>query len=101
MNLNIFNGNNLFESAAGLFEQLGIKLNSNTETALQAKAVLGEYFKDRTPFTDIQKVYFAGLVDDSVFGEQRNITVEQALARAGIKYNGFMIFALEISIKPT
>ncbi|MDR2342147.1 MAG: hypothetical protein LBD84_03785, partial [Campylobacteraceae bacterium] len=107
MNLNIFNSSNLFDATNNLFEQLGIKLNSNTQTALQAKTILKEHYKDKMPFSDVKNVYFAGLVDNSIF--QHNIlnnkcTFEQANAKIeqiNGNYDGLMLFALDLSRQPT
>ncbi|GHT31691.1 hypothetical protein AGMMS49574_13860 [Bacteroidia bacterium] len=67
MNLNIFNTGNLYDAAKGLFKQLNINLNSNTTTALDAKSILGEFFKDKEPFSNIKELYFAGLIDNGIF----------------------------------
>ncbi|MDR2763350.1 MAG: Eco57I restriction-modification methylase domain-containing protein, partial [Planctomycetaceae bacterium] len=105
MNLDIFNGNNLFKSAAGLFEQLGIKLNSNMETALQAKNILGEHFNDRAHFKNVKRVYFSGLINDGVFSNNYlsavGYSLDDAKIRANRSYNGLMIFTLELEKHPT
>ena len=67
LNINIFNNSGLIEATTGLFGQLGIPLITNTEVVLNPKEVLIEFYQDREPFTCISQLYFAGLVDDSVF----------------------------------
>jgi type I restriction-modification system DNA methylase subunit len=107
IDISIFNSQELLTAASNFFLQLGIKLNSNTAKSLPIKTVLGEYFKNKTPFTDVRNVYFAGLIDDSVF--QHNLlvegyTFEQAdskVKQTNGNYNGLMLFALELSKHPT
>lgn len=67
MNLNLFNTTNLFEAATHLFKQLGITLNSNTTEPLPLKDVLKHYYKDNDTFKSVDKTYFIGIIDDSVF----------------------------------
>ena len=85
MNINIFNISALIEATTRLFGQLGIALITNTEEALDAKAVLNEFFQEREPFTCISQLYFAGLVDDSVFTNNSHIgySYEEAQQQAG------------------
>ena len=66
IDISIFN-NNLFEAGTEFFNQLGIRLNSNTAASLNAKELLKAQYKDRDIFKAITETYFLGLVDDSVF----------------------------------
>lgn len=70
MNLNIFNTTNLFEAATNLFQQLNIKLNSNTAEPLPTKDILKHHYKDNDTFKAIDKTFFIGLIDDSVLRQQ-------------------------------
>jgi hypothetical protein len=84
MNLLNFTTDNLFAATTDFFEQLGIKLNSNTAQSLNAESVLGEHHKDRRPFVNIKELYFAGLIDDSIFQKDRQsngITLEEAQSK--------------------
>jgi hypothetical protein len=101
MNLNYFTTSTLYEASVNLFSQLGIQLNSDTAQNLDAKAVLVENFKDRSPFTNVEEVYFAGLVDDTTFQLglfDNSIGADEALNTNSSE--GFMIFALQLSKKP-
>ena len=102
MNLNIFNSDNLFKSTTKLFEDLGIKLNSNTEQAFDAKSILKEYYKERGPFSNIKNVYFTGLIDDSIFEKNRNTgyTFDAAQEKNNEEYPGIMLFSLELNEQP-
>jgi len=55
MNLNIFNTTNLFIVATNLFQQLNIKLNSNTAEPLSTKDILNHHYIDNNPFKAIDK----------------------------------------------
>jgi len=101
--LDIFNSGNLFKATENLFAQLNIKLNSNTEQAFEAKAILNDFYKDRTPYTCINQVYFLGNIDDSVFENSifNGYSFEEAKQQANNNYNGLMLFALELSKHPT
>ncbi len=104
MNLEIFNTANLFEAGTGLFQQLGILLNSNTSESLPVKDILKEHYKDRDIFRAIKKTYFLGIIDDSVFnntsGASISYSYEQASQQGNNNYNGLMLFALELNRKP-
>jgi len=105
MELNIFTNKNLYEATVELFSQLNIELNSNTAQNIDAKAVLGDKYKDREPFTNITEIYFAGLVEDSLFDSNRvgatKYTEQEAWKTAHKNYNGLMLFALKLNKKPT
>ncbi len=66
INLTIFN-NNLFDAGTEFFNQLGIRLNSNTAVSLGARELLKDHYKDKDIFNAVTETYFLGLVDDSVF----------------------------------
>lgn len=95
MNLEIFNTANLFEAGTGLFQQLGILLNSNTSESLPVKDILKEHYKDRDIFRAIKKTYFLGIIDDSVFnntsGASISYSYEQASQQGNNNYNGLML----------
>lgn len=105
MNLNIFNTTNLFEAATNLFQQLNIKLNSNTAEPLPTKDILKHYYKDNDTFKAIDKTYFIGIIDDSVFQATGmfdvNYSIKEALQQGDKNYDGLMLFALELTKKPT
>jgi len=105
LDLSVFNTANLFDAATNLFQQLGIKLNSNTAEALPARDLLKDFYKDNDTFNTIKNVYFIGLIDDSVFRATGmfdvNYSIAQALEQADKNYDGLMLFALELSNKPT
>lgn len=103
MNLNIFNTANLFEAATNLFQQLGIKLNSNTAEPLPTKDILKHHYKDNDTFKAIDKTYFIGIIDDSVFKATGMFDINYSYKEAieqGDK-NGLMLFALELKKQPT
>src|ERR1041385_7744189 len=102
MNLSNFNNKNLFEAATDLFAQLGIKLNSNTTTPLPVEGILKEQLKAIDVFKTIDKVYFAGLVDDNVVtGKEglleNKISFADAEKKITATYDGLMVFAVDLS----
>ncbi|WP_051296293.1 Eco57I restriction-modification methylase domain-containing protein [Eisenibacter elegans] len=105
MNLNIFNTTNLFEAATHLFRQLNIKLNSNTAEPLPVKDLLKQHYKDNDTFKAIDKTYFIGIIDDSIFQQtglfDNTYSYEQAIDQGDKNYNGLMLFALELKKQPT
>jgi hypothetical protein len=105
MNLNIFNTTNLFEAATNLFQQLNIKLNSNTAEPLPSKDILKHHYKDNDTFKAIDKTYFIGIIDDSVFKATGmfdiNYSYKEAIEQGDKNYNGLMLFALELKRQPT
>jgi hypothetical protein len=105
MNLNLFNTTNLFEAATHLFKQLGITLNSNTTEPLPLKDVLKHYYKDNDTFKSVDKTYFIGIIDDSVFKVtgmfDKNYSYKEAIEQGDKNYNGLMLFALELNRQPT
>jgi len=105
MNLSIFNTANLFESATDLFRQLGITLNSNTKEPLPVRDLLKQHFRETEIFKAIDKTFFIGIIDDSVFREtglfDENYSYKQALQQADKSYEGLMLFALELKRQPT
>ena len=105
MKLNIFNTANLFEAASNLFQQLGIKLNSNTAEPLPVKDLLKQYYKDTDTFKTIGKTYFIGIIDNTVFQATGmfdvNYSYKEALQQGDKNYDGLMLFALELSKQPT
>ena len=105
MDLKIFNTTSPFEAATNLFQQLGIKLNSNTAEALPTKDLLKSFYKDNEVFNSIKSTYFIGIIDDSVFQATGlfdvNYSIKEALQQGDKNYDGLMLFALELSKKPT
>jgi very-short-patch-repair endonuclease len=105
MNLNIFNTTNLFEAATHLFQQLNIKLNSNTAEPLPVKDLLKQHYKDNDTFKAIDKTFFLGIIDDSVFKATGmfdiNYSYKEAIDQGDKNYNGLMLFALELKKQPT
>lgn len=101
INLTIFN-NNLFEAGTEFFNQLGIRLNSNTAASLGAKELLKDQYKDKDIFEAIKETYFLGLVDDSVFGrnvpllKNKKISLQEATDKISADYNGLMVFAVKL-----
>lgn len=104
MNLNKFNTTNLFEAATNLFQQLNIKLNSNTAEPLPTKDILKQHFKDNDTFKAIDKTYFIGIIDDSVFKTTGmfdiNYSYKEAIEQGDKNYIGLMLFALELNKQP-
>ncbi|GHT49681.1 hypothetical protein AGMMS49982_03590 [Bacteroidia bacterium] len=104
MNLSKFTSDNLFNATTDFFGQLDIKLNSNTAQTLDIKAILGNLYKDKTPFVNISALYFAGLIDDSVLDKNTlfdsNVTLEEAEAKSGENYDSLMIFAVQLDKTP-
>lgn len=105
MNLNLFNTANLFVAATNLFEQLGIKLNSNTAEPLPTKDILKQHYKDTDTFKAIDKTYFLGIIDDTVFNATGmfdvNYSYKEAVEQGDKSYSGLMLFALELKKQPT
>jgi adenine-specific DNA-methyltransferase len=105
MNLKIFNTANLFEAATNLFQQLNIKLNSNTAEPLPVKDLLKQHYKDNDTFKTIGKTYFIGIIDNTVFQATGmfdvNYSYKEALQQGDKNYDGLMLFALELSKQPT
>ena len=101
INLTIFN-NNLFNAGTEFFNQLGIRLNSNTAVSLGARELLKDHYKDKDIFKAITETYFLGLVDDSVFdgtpllGKEK-ISLKEAENRIGPEYKGLMVFAVKLN----
>lgn len=105
MKLNIFNTTNLFEAATNLFQQLNIKLNSNTAEPLPVRDLLKQHYKDNDTFKTIGKTYFIGIIDNTVFQATGmfdvNYSYKEALQQGDKNYDGLMLFALELSKQPT
>lgn len=105
MNLDLFNTASLFEAASNLFQQLGIKLNSNTAEPLPVKDLLKNHYKNNDTFTAIRNAYFIGIIDNTVFQATGmfdvNYSYNEALQQGDKNYDGLMLFALELSIQPT
>ncbi len=105
MKLYIFKTANLFEAATNLFQQLGIKLNSNTAESLPVKDLLKQYYKDNDTFKTIGKTYFIGIIDNTVFQATGmfdvNYSYKDALQQGDKNYDGLMLFALELSKQPS
>jgi type I restriction-modification system DNA methylase subunit len=99
MNLSIFK-NNLFEAGTGFFGELGIRLNSNTSSSIEARDILREHFKDKDVFNSVRETYFLGLVDDSIFDrkaslfKKEKLSLKEADDRINPDYNGLMVFAV-------
>ncbi len=105
IDLKIFQKPNLFEAATGLFQQLGIKLNSNTSEALPVKDLLKHFYKDNDTFNSVDKAFFIGIIDDTVFKATGmfdvNYSYKEALAQGDKNYEGLMLFALDLKKQPT
>ena len=104
MNLNIFNTHSLFEAATNLFKELGITLNSNTALALPIKDLLKKHYKNNDTFNAIEKTYFIGKIDDSIFKNTGIFDVQYSyneLLEQDDKYEGLILFALELNKQPS
>lgn len=105
MNLNIFNTAKLFDAATNLFQQLNIKLNSTTAEPLPVKDLLKQHYKDNDTFKAIDKTFFIGIIDDTVFKATGmfdiNYSYKEAIEQGDKNYNGLMLFALELKKQPT
>ncbi|OAV67997.1 hypothetical protein Barb4_02253 [Bacteroidales bacterium Barb4] len=103
LNLTIFNTDNLYNATKGLFEQLGIRLNSTTTQAFTANDILKEFYKEREPFASVRQVYFAGLINNGIL--QNSIfdgyTLDEAKEQANRNYEGLMLFAVKLDKYPT
>ena len=102
MNLSVFNTASLFDAATDLFSQLGIKLNSNTATPLPVEGILKEQLKSTDVFKAIDKIYFAGLIDDEVIENnealfENKISFADAEKKITTAYDGLMVFAVDLS----
>jgi adenine-specific DNA-methyltransferase len=95
MDLKIFADKNLFKAGTLFFKQLKVPLNSNTTTPLHLKDILKDKFKSQEIFEKVSAAYFLGLVDKSVF-EDEKISYEQADKKIHAGYEGMMIFAVRI-----
>ncbi|MDR0515957.1 MAG: hypothetical protein LBH25_02825 [Fibromonadaceae bacterium] len=105
MNLERFASKNLFEATQDLFAQLGIKLNTKTKCTLLSKNVLKKYYKEDNPFTNINELYFVGLVDDSVFdsteiNDYQYETAIEVAEKSDNRYDGLMLYAIELNKTP-
>lgn len=105
MKLATFNTATLFEAATDLFGQLGIKLNSNTKEPVPARDLLKQHFKESDIFKAINKTFFVGIIDESIFRATGMFDVsysyKEALQQADKSYEGLMLFGLELSKHPT
>lgn len=105
MNLGIFNDMNLYTASADLFQQLGIKVNSNTSEPLPIEGLLKQHLKDTEIFKSINHTFFIGIIDDSVFQQMSlfkgDYSYSDALQQADKSYDGLMFFALELAKHPT
>lgn len=105
MKLELFNTASLFDAATNLFQQLGIKLNSNTAEPLPVKDLLKQHYKDNDTFKTIGKTYFIGIIDNTVFQATGmfdvNYSYKEALQQGDKNYDGLMLFAVELSKQPT
>ena len=101
INLTIFK-NNLFEAGTEFFNQLGIRLNSNTAASLGSKDLLKDQYKNKDIFKAIKETYFLGLVDDTVFEgnapllSDDKISLQEATGKINADYNGLMVFAVKL-----
>lgn len=105
MNLGIFNNINLYSASADLFQQLGIKVNSNTSEPLPIEGLLKQHLKDTEIFKSINQTFFIGIIEDSVFQQMSlfkgDYSYNDALQQADKSYDGLMFFALELAKHPT
>jgi adenine-specific DNA-methyltransferase len=105
MNLGIFSDINLYSASADLFQQLGIKLNSNTSEPLPIEGLLKQHLKETEIFKSINQTFFIGIIDDSVFQQislfKGDYSYTDALQQADKSYEGLMFFALELAKHPT
>jgi hypothetical protein len=104
IDISIFNSQELFTAASSFFLQLGIKLNSNTAKSLPAKELLEEKYCEE--FNCIKELYFAGIVDKSVFEtmlSDKKYTIDDAksIGDNAKNYEGLAIFALLLDRHPT
>ena len=105
MKLHLFHTSNLFDAATHLFQQLGIQLNSNTAEPLPVKDLLKAHYKDNDTFNSIDKTYFIGIIDNSVFQAtgmfDLTYSYQEALQQGDKHYEGLMLFALQLHKPPT
>ncbi|MEI7422596.1 MAG: TaqI-like C-terminal specificity domain-containing protein [Prolixibacteraceae bacterium] len=105
MNLSIFNSAELFDAATDLFSQLGIRLNSNTKGQLPVRDLLKQHFRETEIFKAIERTFFIGIIDDSVFSQtglfDESYSYKDAVQHADKSYDGLMFFALELTKQPT
>lgn len=105
MNLSIFNSANLFDAATDLFSQLGIRLNSNTKEQLPVRDLLKQHFRETEIFNAIDRTFFIGIIDESVFRQtglfDESYSYKDAVQHADKSYEGLMLFALELTKQPT
>jgi hypothetical protein len=104
IDISIFNSQELLTAASNFFLQLGIKLNSNTAKSLPAKELLAEKYREE--FNCIKELYFAGIVDKSVFEttlSDKKYTIDDAksIGDNAKNYEGLTIFALLLDRHPT
>ncbi|MFN7100451.1 MAG: hypothetical protein ACK4M4_08775, partial [Flavobacterium sp.] len=98
MNLNIFNTKPLFDAATDLFEQLGVRLNSNTTQNFSIKEILKDYYKDNDAFNAVDKTFFLGIIDDSIFNSTPpSYSVEQAIEESSKVYDALILFGLDLT----
>jgi hypothetical protein len=95
MDLKIFADTNLFNAGTSFFNQLNIRLNSNSTSSLPLKSILKDKFKSQDIFEKVSAAYFLGLVDKSVFDDKK-LSYEQADKKIHADYEGMMIFAVRI-----
>jgi len=102
MDLKIFADTNLFNAGTSFFNQLNIRLNSSSTSSLPLKDILKDKFKSQEIFEKVSAAYFLGLVDESVFDdnlflfEDKKMFYQQANKKIHTKYEGMMIFAVQI-----
>ena len=58
MNLSSFHTLSLYEASADMFQQLGIKVNSNTSEPLPIEGLLKQHLKDTEIFKSINQTFF-------------------------------------------
>jgi len=101
MNLQAFDQKNLFDATQDLFAQLGINLNSNTKQALSIKDVLKTHYKENPIFKAVEKTYFSGVIDNSIFNSNAKSSYEEAADKADQTYEGLLLFSLKLNQYPT
>ena len=105
MNLSLFSTANLFESATNFFGQLGINLNSNTAEPLPVRDLLKQHFKETEIFQAIDKTFFIGIIDESIFRTtgmfDSSYSYKEAMQQADKSYDGLLLFALDLTKQPT
>ena len=91
--------NNVMKGTQDLFNSLGIRLNTPSESPLPIAAILSDAPNSvRSIFGKISETYFVGTIDDKTLqGYDETLSFEDRMANMTGHYKGMIVFAVDIT----